>query len=229
MRARDLMTTDVVTVEPEASVRHIAQLMLRHRISAVPVVADRGKVVGIVSEGDLMRRPESGTERHRSWWLALLASSEDIARDYVRSHGRHAKDVMTTEVVAVDEAASISSIAALLEEKRIKRVLVLRDGRLVGVVSRSDLLHGLTAAKPEKAELRNEAIRREILSRIRRDAGVRDRLLNVVVADGSAHFWGALRSQAERDAARVAAETVGGVHSVIDHTTLLSNNMLSAN
>jgi CBS domain-containing protein len=220
------MTTDVVAVAPETSVRQVAQTMLRHRISGVPVVDATGKLVGIVSEGDLMRRPESGTERRRSWWLALLAAPEDSALDYIKSHGQHAKDVMTSPVVTTDAETPISEVAAVLEEKRIKRVPVLKEGRLVGIVSRADLLHGLTAAKFDQTAPGDKAIRREVALRIRRDAGVRDSLLNIVVTDGVVHFWGALRSQAERDAARVAAETVRGVHAVMDHTNILSDDML---
>lgn len=221
MKAKDLMTTDVITVSPDATVSHVAQLLLRHRISAVPVLEGGGKLVGIVSEGDLMRRAEAGTEPRRSWWLNLLARPEDLATDYVRSHARLVKDVMTRKIISVGEDESASRIAALLEEKRIKRVPVVKDGRLVGIVSRADLLHGIATAKLDKTSQGDEEIRRAVISRMRDEAGVRDWLLNVTVSDGNVHFWGGIRSEAERRAARVAAETVAGVKTVEDHLTLV--------
>ena len=226
MKAKDLMTTDLVTVRPETSVRHIAQIMLRHRISAVPVIDDENRMVGIVSEGDLMRRAESGTDRRGSWWLALLASAEENAKDYVKSHGKHARDVMTADVVSADKEMPISKIAAILEEKRIKRLPVVKDGRLIGIVSRADLLHGLAAASLDQSAPGDQAIRRAVSTRIREDAGVRDSLLNVVVSDGVVHLWGALRSKAERDAARIAAESVRGVKALVDHTSVLPDGFL---
>lgn len=118
MRARDVMTTDVVTVDLDTSVREIARLLLARRISAVPVVAADGRLAGIVSEGDLVRRPELGTEARPSWWLMLLAGSEDLAQSYRKAHGRRAADVMTHDVVTVAEDAPVSEIARLLEERR---------------------------------------------------------------------------------------------------------------
>jgi CBS-domain-containing membrane protein len=221
MKAKDLMTTDVITVGPDATVRHVAQLLLRHRISAVPVVDGDGKLVGIVSEGDLMRRAEVGTEPHRSWWLDLLARPESIALDYVRSHARLVGDVMTRRVITVDEDEPVSRIATVLEEKRIKRVPVCKDGRLVGIVSRADLLHGIATARLERTKESDEEIRRTVVARMRAEAGVRDWLLNVTVSEGTVHFWGGVRSEAERRAARIAAETVGGVKAVEDHLTLV--------
>ena len=173
MRARDLMTMDVVTVKPDTSVKHVAQMLLRHRISAVPVVDDHDRLVGIVSEGDLMRRAEAGTERHPSWWLGLLASPEEKALEYVRSHATRVEDIMTRNVVTVDEDAPASRIAALLEEKRIKRVPVCKEGRVVGIVSRADLLHGIATAKFDQTAPGDQAIRRAVLSRLRNETGVR--------------------------------------------------------
>ncbi len=221
MQAKDLMTTDVITVSADATVSHVAQLLLRHRISAVPVVDAKGKLIGIVSEGDLMRRAETGTEPHRSWWLNLLARPEEIASDYVRSHAKRVGDLMTRKVVSVGEDEPVSRIAALLEEKRIKRVPVVKDGRLVGIVSRADLLHGIATANLERISQPDEDIRRTLISRMRDEAGVRDWLVNVTVSDGVVHFWGGVRSEEERRAARVAAETVTGVKAVEDHMTLV--------
>ena len=223
MRARDLMTMDVVTVKPDTSVKHVAQMLLRYLISAVPVVDDHDRLVGIVSEGDLMRRAEAGTERHPSWWLGLLASPEEKALEYVRSHATRVEDIMTRNVVTVDEDAPASRIAALLEEKRIKRVPVCKEGRVVGIVSRADLLHGIATAKLDQTAPGDQAIRRAVFSRLRNETGVRDWLMNITVSDGTVHLWGGVRSESERRATRVAAETVGGVRAVEDHLTLVPN------
>lgn len=223
MKAKDLMTTDVITVGPDALVRDIAQIMLRHHISAVPVVGASGKLEGIVSEGDLMRRADAGTERHRSWWLGLITSPEEQAQDYVKSHAIHARDVMSTRLVTVDRETPVSKIAALLEEKRIKRVPVVEGGRVVGVVSRADLLHCIATTRIDATAPGDAAIRDAVAARIREEAGVRDWLMNVTVADGAVHLWGGVRSESERRAARVAAETVAGVKSVEDHLSIVAD------
>jgi CBS domain-containing protein len=137
------MTTQVVTVLPDTSVREVAKMLLINRISAVPVVDTEGRILGMLSEGDLMRRTETGTDEHHSWWLALFADLRVEA--FVKSHGLHANDVMTREVISVSEDAPLDEVATLLERHRIKRVPVVRDGKLVGIVSRANLLHGLVA------------------------------------------------------------------------------------
>jgi CBS domain-containing protein len=144
MRAMDVMTTNVITVGPDASVQEVAKTLSERGISGVPVVDADNRLVGIVSEGDLLHRVEMGTERRpdrtrrrRSWWLDTIASDEELARDYVKSHGRTAKDVMTPEVISVSDTTELSEIATLLETKRIKRVPVVKDGQLVGIISRA--------------------------------------------------------------------------------------------
>lgn len=220
MRAKDLMTTDVIAVGADATVKAVAQILLSHRISAVPVTDKEGHLLGIVSEGDLLRRSETGTEPKRSWWLDLIASAEERADDYVKSHAKHVRDVMTTKLVTVEEDTPLSKVAALLEEKRIKRVPVVKDERLIGIVSRADLLRGIATAKIESAPAAgDEAIRAEVMKRLRDEAGVRDWLMNITVAEGTVHLWGGVRSNAERRAARVAAESVSGVSAVEDHLT----------
>ncbi len=223
MRARDLMTSDVITVRPDASVKDVAQIMLSHRISGVPVTDSQGQLKGIVSEGDLLRRAETGTERRMSWWLDLLASPEQRASDYIKSHATHVRDVMTANVATVDEDTPASEIATILEGKRIKRVPVVKDSRVVGIVSRADLLRGLASAKVEMAAPGDDAIRAAVVKRMRDEAGVRDWLMNVTVAEGVVHMWGGVRSEEERRAARVAAETTPGVRAVDDHLTLVRN------
>ena len=154
MNAAQVMTQPPVTAGPTLSVREVAKLLLQHGISAVPVVDTSGALLGIVSEGDLVRRSEVGRADRQSWWVQMLAEGEDLAPEfqaYVRSGDRLARDLMTPEVVTVEEATPLAEVARLLEEHRIKRVPVLRQGRVVGIVSRADLVRVLAHA-PDTAE-----------------------------------------------------------------------------
>lgn len=224
MQARDLMSTTVVTVSPETRVREIARLLLTRHISGVPVVDADNRVVGIVSEGDLMRRAETGTERRRSWWLSPFMDADELAREYVRSHGRRAADVMTRDVVTVTEDAPAGEIATVLERHRIKRVPVVRDERLVGIVSRADLLRGLAAQSPQR-ETRpsadDRAVRERLLQELRASDWASPESVNVVVTDRVVHLWGIVRTEQERQAMCVAASNVPGVRAVEDHLVRL--------
>src|SRR5262249_42741736 len=144
MKAADMMTSDLVTIRPDASVRDAAWILLTHRISAVPVVDGQGHLLGIVSERDLLHRVEAGTERHRSWWSEFNASPEILATEYVKAHSRKVSDVMTKNPVTVGPDTPALEIADLIEERRIKRVPVVQHGKLVGVMSRADFLGALT-------------------------------------------------------------------------------------
>lgn len=220
MKAADIMTREVVTVTPDTNVAEIARLMLERGISAVPVV-ENGAPVGIVSEGDLMRRVETGTEPHLSRWLELFLSRDSVAADYVRTHGRSARDVMTSEVISVGEATTVAEIAELLESRAIKRVPVLaEDGRLVGIVSRANLLQCLAsrAAPPSSVTVDDQRIRDALLDELGSQdwAGSPDPG-NVIVEDGVVHLWGLVRSPEVRKAMVVAATNVPGVKAVEDH------------
>ena len=221
MQAKDVMTSGAVTVTPETPVQAVAKLMLERRISAVPVVDAKGRLQGIVSEGDLVRHVESGTER--SWWLKLVVDRDATAVDYLKSYGRTAADVMTRDVVTVSERMPLAKIATLLERHRIKRVPVVRNGRVVGIVSRANLLHGLAARRTPRADA--VASDREIRLRVLKEldkAGV-DRLhVNVIVAQGIAEFWGFVDTEEQRRALRVAAQNVKGLKRAVDHVQLLS-------
>lgn len=151
MRADDIMSVDVITVAPDAEITEVARTLIANHISAVPVVNEAGGVIGIVSEGDLMRRPESGTERHPSWWLTFLADTQERAQEFVKSHGQYAKDVMSPKVITVTPETPMEDIAEILEKNRIKRVPVVQDGKLVGIVSRANLLQGLVARRSRKS------------------------------------------------------------------------------
>ncbi len=220
MQAKDVMTTRVVTVGPETTVREIAGVLHEKGISAVPVVDDDGALLGIVSEGDLIHRHEIGTERKRgSWWLRLLCGTESLAVDYVKSHGMHARDVMTRDVITVSESASLVDVAEILETKRVKRVPVLRDGALVGIVSRANLVQALASRPeraPEQASDDDATIRGNVM-------GILDSepwngpWTTVIVSNGNVDLYGTFETEAERDASRVAAENVPGVAAVNDH------------
>jgi len=214
VKAKDVMTRRVVTATPDTGVREIARLLTERRISAVPVVDAEGHVLGIVSEGDLVRRPELGTERHPSWWLRLFLAPEDRAREFVKSHGRRAKDVMTREVVTVDEDASLEDIAELLESRHIKRVPVVREGKIVGIVSRADLLRAFASRKTAPPPTGDDRTLRHRIEQALEEAGVRREFISVMVSGGVAHLWGIVDTPEEREAARVAAESVHGVRAV---------------
>ncbi|HEX7079557.1 MAG TPA: CBS domain-containing protein [Gammaproteobacteria bacterium] len=231
LHAEDIMTRDVATVAESTPVEDIARLLLERRISAVPVVTAGGEVVGIVSEGDLMRRPEIQTEKQPSWWLSLLLTDTDRAARYIKSHGRTAKDVMSTPVVTIDPQASLAEIAELLEKRQIKRVPVLRDGVLVGIVSRANLLRGLATHRPTQPQpvdrTSDQLIRDQLLETLRKEAGVRHEFVNVVVSGGTVHLWGSVFSETERRAVRVAAENTAGVRRIEDNLHVLPPNRLS--
>jgi CBS domain-containing protein len=220
MQAGDIMTPKVVSVRADTRVEEIARLLLERRISGVPVVDADERIVGIVTEGDLMRRPETGTERHRGWWLRLFGDERERAAEYARAHGTRAEQVMTRNVVTVTEETPVGEIARLLEEHRIKRVPVVRDGKLVGIVSRANLLHGLAchrAPAPPERSLDDRAIRDEVVRVLDREGWTAHAPLNVTVTAGVVELWGLVDSREHRLAIRVAAESVPGVVAVKDN------------
>src|SRR6516165_1019653 len=152
MRAMDVMTSEVITVDESATVPELAKLLAEHGISAVPVVDEHNQVIGIVSEGDLLHRAETGTERRSSWWLEMMSSTNKLAGEYIKSHSGRVTDIMTRDVLSVTEETPVADIAVLLETKRIKRVPVLRDGKLVGIVSRANLVRALAMTINEVAD-----------------------------------------------------------------------------
>jgi CBS-domain-containing membrane protein len=220
MKAADVMVSKVITATADTPVYEIANILLSNRISAVPVVDGNDCIIGIVSEGDLMRRVEAGTERRYSWWLHLVRDRGQLARDYLKSHATRAADVMTKAVVVAPPDMPLAELATLLERHRIKRVPIVDQGRLVGIVSRANLLQALAVLRREitvdrrveDAELR-EQINSELVGHSLSTASQ----INVIVRNGVVELWGNAETQDEKDAIRVAAETVDGVHRVEDH------------
>jgi CBS domain-containing protein len=231
MKAKDVMTTNVISVAPDATIAEVAAVMLERNISAVPVVGADGVMEGLVSEGDLIRRTELGSEIKRSWWLQFLTGEAERASDYVKTHGRHARDVMSTQVVTVDEETSLADIATILEERRIKRVPVVSGGRIVGIVSRSNLLQGLVARRgaieavvpANDNELRNQIM--EVLAEL---SWLRPTQMNVIVDKGVVEIWGYVEVKAQRKALLVAVENVPGVNEIRDHTGVLPHFLAGA-
>lgn len=218
MLARDVMTTSVLTTTPDTDVAEIARMLLESHISALPVVDADGRLVGIVSEGDLMNRVDGGT-RHASssWWLRLVGAPDEHAREVLKSFGRRARDVMTRDPVTVPPDMPLSRVAALLEKHHIKRVPVLEGGKLVGILSRANLLRGVASWQPPAAVRVNDATLRATLLQGLTRADLPMHLMNVTVADGVVELWGAVETDLQLDAARAVVEATAGVVRLENH------------
>lgn len=216
MQAVDVMTPDVITVPPDATVREIAERLLDNRISAVPVVDTQGNLLGIVSEGDLIRRAETATERRENWWLRIFATEDDEATRYVKEHGRLAEEVMTRKVITTSPQATLREIADLLERHHVKRLPVVDNGRLVGIVSRANILRGLVATPDlqQAVGLDDKNLRQDVLAAIAKQSHDATRTIDAVVHEGVVQLWGVVRSDAQAKAAVVAAENVPGIRKV---------------
>lgn len=230
MQAAEIMTRQPVSVTPDATIVEAAKLMLQHRISGLPVADSSGAVVGLLTEGDLLRRAETGTERHRSHWLQLLLGPGRLAEDYVGTHARKVREVMSTEIVAVAPHDPLETVVSLMEKHRIKRLPVIEDGRLIGIVSRADLVRALVRALTSEAGAGEQPAAS--------DAEIRDRIraivdkepwgprfsVDVTVENGVVDLRGTVTDDRERAALVVAAETVPGVTAVRDHIVWVEPN-----
>lgn len=218
MKAADIMTTPVAMVQADASIGQAIRIMLQKRISGLPVVDAVGNLVGIVTEGDLLRRAEIGTAP-RARWLDMLLSPGHLAETYSHSHARKIADVMTPEVVAVEEATPLAEIVRLMEQHGIKRVPVSRDGKVVGIVSRANLLHVLAGAmadiKPIAAG--DKAIRDHVLAELKAESWAPVGSIDVTVRDGIVRLHGTIFDERSRRALRVMAENAPGAKGVEDH------------
>ena len=219
MKARDVMTAPAITVTPDTPVSEVANLLIERRISAVPVVDRSGSVVGLLSEGDLLRRAETKTERQRPRWLELLLDNSIQAAEFAKTHGTLAGDVMTRDVISVAPETDLAEIATLLERRRIKRVPVMDNGKLVGIVSRANLLQGLVARGRETADRppSDAEIRNRIMETLAAERWIEENRVNLVVNDGVVHVWGVMSSEDRRRALEIAIRSVPGVTDVVDH------------
>lgn len=218
MKAAEIMVKDVVTTGPEASVQELATLMLERRISGLPVVDGSGRLLGIVSEGDLIRRPEIDTDRVKLGWLRLLLSDEARARDFVKSHGRKAREVMTQPAISVATDAPLAEVVRLMARHRIKRLPVVDKGRLVGLVTRTDLLRAVAARQAvAPADVKDEELRARIDVMLREEDWAASAVVYVQVEKGVAQLWGTVESQEQREALILAVRGVPGVKDVQPH------------
>ena len=225
MKAADIMTPSVVTITDDATVNEAAEQMLKYRISALPVVDCNGKLVGIISEGDLVRRAEVGTQRERPWWLELLTSKRRLAAEYVRSHAHTIRDVMRRNVITAAPETPISEVARLLEIHAIKRVPITDGDKLVGIVSRANVMQGVAsleakASPSSSTSPSNRAIRESILETVK-TAPWCPSLWNVTVSNGVVDLWGVTESLEEKQAVGTTAENTPGV-------VLVRNNLVVA-
>jgi CBS domain-containing protein len=213
------MTRNVITAARGLPIAEAIRLMLDNHVSGLPVLEDNGKLAGILTEGDLLHRSETGTERHRPRWLEMLIGPGRLAGEYVRTHGRKVEELMTTHVTSVTGDTSLEEVVELMERRRIKRVPVLDRDRLVGIISRADLLRVLTRALDEQpAPTTGDAdIRERILTELAKASWVPRDGLEITVTDGVVELNGVILEEKEREAIRVAAENVPGVRAVEDH------------
>ncbi|MEX2035066.1 MAG: CBS domain-containing protein [Xanthobacteraceae bacterium] len=219
MKAAEIMVTNVITVTPNHSVHEVAEILLERRISGVPVLNAAGELVGIVSEGDLMRRADAGTGHRRSWWLRLLMGREGLAQEFVKEHARKVADIMTHDVITASPETPVSDLAELLERNAIKRVPIVDGRKVVGIVSRANLLQALAALRKQISVERpvgDAALRDLVLARFNAEPWMRTSLINVTAHDGTVDLWGVVDTETEKKAIRVAAEVTPGVRSVND-------------
>jgi CBS domain-containing protein len=218
MHAQEIMTRQVITIGADASVVEAAGTMLRHHISGLPVVDAAGELIGIVSEGDFIRRAEIGTERKRGRWLAFLAGPDRIAAEFVHAHGRKVGEIMTADPITVTEDTPLDRIVQIMETSNVKRVPVVRGKRLVGIVTRSDFLAAVRELARHARHLPgdDDRIRSAVLAEIEQ-AAWRPCKLKVGVRDGIVSLSGSISNDNSRQAAIIAAENVPGVRKVLDN------------
>lgn len=223
MNAADIMTRDVITVGADTSVPELVQLLLTRNISGAPVVDAAGLMVGIVTEGDLVRRAELGTEKKRGGWLAFFTGTATMAQEYIRSHASKVSDIMTPGVVAVSPETPLAEIADLMEDRHVRRVPVVDGGKVVGIVSRANLLRAWASlpSKSTVATADDTAIRTTLLEELAKQNWTRRPENSVVVSEGVVHLWGLAATEEEKRALELAAERTPGVHAVRNHIVVL--------
>ena len=219
MNAADVMTGQVISIAPDASILEMTRLMLQHKISGLPVIDRAGNLVGIVTEGDFLRRTEIGTERKRPHWLEFLTGRSRLADEYIHSHARKVEEVMTPIPVTISEDTPLDEVVHLMERYRVKRLPVVRGREVIGIVSRANLLHALAslartdpAAAPDDAAIRNQ-----VTAEMSKQPWAPRKLIDVTVRDGIVELWGVVFAAHQREAAVVVAENVPGVKAVRSH------------
>lgn len=218
MKARDIMVKPVLTVKASTSVLDLAKLLSEKRISGLPVVDDNGALIGIVSETDLLHRAETGTEKKRKWWMQVLVDSEALARDFVKTHGTRTADIMCPYVISVSADADLKHVAETLDANNIKRVPVMEGDKLVGIITRGDLVRALVAAqfKLPAGATDDVELQKRIMSRIEQQPWLNQTYLSVMVLDGKVEMSGFVASEAQHTALRILAEEAGG-RNIVDN------------
>ena len=223
MKAKDVMTTRVIAVAPDDSVLKAARLMLQNRISGLPVIASNGRLVGIVTEGDFLRRAEIATGRRRPRWLEFVLGPGRMAKEYTQLHARKVEEVMTTPPLVITEETPLAAAVELMERKRVKRLPVMRGDRVVGLLSRANLLHAFASVardvEVQAPSLDDQAIREWLIAELNREPWAPLATVNIVVRNGIVDLYGVITDERHRNALIVAAENVPNVKSVRDHLT----------
>ncbi|MGZ3415245.1 MAG: CBS domain-containing protein [Isosphaeraceae bacterium] len=217
MKAADVMTRRVVSTRPDASIAEMAKLMLDNGISGLPVLDEHGDLVGIVTESDCLRRAETGTERKRPRWLEFLIGPGRLAKEYIHTHGRRVAEVMTQSPITITEETPLEEAVHLMESRRIKRLPVVRGAKVVGIVSRANLLHALAsvASNIQSSSPTDTAIRDQLMTELAKQPWAPP--LNATVRDGVVDLWGVVLAPHQYEATIVAAENIPGVKSVRSH------------
>jgi len=219
MKAKDVMTSPVVSVEPDASIWQAVRIMLQRHISGLPVIDQHGRLVGIVSEGDFLRRAETGTQRRRPSWLEFLVGPGRLADEYTRTHGRKVREVMTPDPLTVREETPLDEVVRTMEKRRIKRLPVVRGDKVLGIVTRANLVHALAGVARElkPTAVSDREIRERLLKELASEPWAPVGLIDVSVRDGAVELWGTITEERQRQALVAAAENVPGVRSVKEH------------
>ena len=218
MKAREIMTPNVITASPDTPVEQLASIMVEKRISALPIVTADKHLVGIITESDLLHRSETGTERKRKWWLEMFVDSDTRAREYVKSHAAKAVDIMSRVVISVPADAELGEVADLLDAHKIRRVPVVDGHDLVGIISRADLVRAVVAqkARVDGVELENGALHKKIFDEIRKQQWINATYMAFTVDKGVVELRGFVESEDQHQALRVLVENVPGVKKVVD-------------
>jgi CBS domain-containing protein len=221
MKVSDIMSARVISIAPDTNVLEAIRLMLQNHISGLPVIDKFGTLVGVVTEGDFLRRSETGTERKRPRWLEFLLGPDRLASEYVHTHGRTVEDVMTREPITIAEDAPLDEVVKVMERRRIKRLPVVRGTKVVGIISRANLLHALASlgAKAPPPAKTDVAIRQQLLAEFEKQTWAPVALIDAVVKDGVVELWGTITEDSQGEALKVLAENIPGVKSVVSHLT----------
>lgn len=224
MKASDIMTLGATTVRPDTTIEHAARVMLEHHVSGLPVVNAQGKLLGIVTERDLLRREEIGTERHRPRWLEIWLSARQLAQEYAQEHGRKVEHVMSRDVASVGPDTAVSEIVDLMEDRGIKRLPVVSDGKVIGIVSRSNLLSALSRHTGDipSSVFSDLAIRKSILDEVESKPWAHGATIDIVVRDGVVNLNGTVADEKVRAAIRIAAENTPGAVRVVDNLRVVT-------